>query len=177
MLRSLVWYLHRTHHRQLYLFVVSVYHEDMMTFELTIVTTLGNGVVLEWMDPTSNIVGRHKVLRNTVPSSGSNSEGCRILVRPVCVDRGQAPDTSVRYMMSVRRKEKNAGDLHDHGVQRPVDVGAGKGHSLVEIGHNEVFMGRGPSAVVGQGDRADEIRGLLEAQSCITEWSETHSHS
>ena len=90
--------------------MVSVCPEDIARFELTIVTALGNGVVLEWMDPTSNIVGRHKVLRSTVPSSGSNSEGCRILVRPVGVDCGQAPDTSVRYMMSVRRKEKNAGD-------------------------------------------------------------------
>lgn len=149
----------------------------MMSLGLTIITTLSNRVVLERMDTASNIVRRHKVLRSTVPSSGSNSEGCGILVGPVGVDRGQAPDTSMRYVVSARQEEKNAGDLHDHGVQRPVNVGAGQGHSLVEIGHDEVFMGRGPSAVVGQGDRADEVRGLLKAQSCIMEWSETDSHS
>lgn len=96
--------------------MVSVCPEDIARFELTIVTALGNGVVLEWMDPTSNIVGRHKVLCSTVPSSGSNSEGCGILVGTVGVDRGQAPDTSIGYMVSARREEKNAEDLHDHGI-------------------------------------------------------------
>lgn len=108
-LRPPVWYLRRTHHRQLYLFAVSVYPWDTMTLGLTIITTLSNRVVLERMDTASNIVGRHKVLRSTVPSSGSNSEGCGILVGPVGVDRGQAPDTSMRYVVLARQEEKNAG--------------------------------------------------------------------
>lgn len=81
----------------------------MGAFVLTIVTALGNGVVLEWMGPTSDIAGRDEVLRSAVPSSGGNGEGYGVLVRPICVDRGQAPHTIVRYVASVQTQDVERG--------------------------------------------------------------------